>query len=92
MQIYGPAQLHGPQAISSPHLRSQGATGPAGPAPSGQDELQISDAGRLVALANQVPDVRQDRVNAIRAQLAAGTYETPDKLDVAVNRFLDEVA
>jgi negative regulator of flagellin synthesis FlgM len=91
MQIYGPAQLHGPQAISSPHVRTNGAEA-VGSAASTQDEVQISDAGRLVDLANQVPDIRQDRVNAIRAQIAAGTYETPDKLDVALNRFLDEVA
>jgi negative regulator of flagellin synthesis FlgM len=90
MQIYGPAQLHGPQAISSPHLRSGGPE-QVGPSPSTQDEVQISDAGRLVDLAHQAPDIRQDRVNSIRAQLAAGTYETADKLDVALNRFLDEV-
>jgi negative regulator of flagellin synthesis FlgM len=90
MQIYGPAQLHGPQAISSPHLRSAPVE-QVGSASGPQDELQISDAGRFVDLANQVPDIRQDRVNAIRAQIAAGTYETPDKLDVALSRFLDEV-
>lgn len=89
MQIYGPAQLHGPQSISSPHLRSAPVeqTGSAG---SVQDELQISDAGRLVDLANQVPAVRQDRVDSIRAQISAGTYETPAKLDIALSRFLDE--
>lgn len=92
MQIYGPAQLHGPQAISSPHLRGQSGAGQVAPSSSLQDELQISDAGRLVDLANQMPDIRQDRVNSIRAQISAGTYETPDKLNVALNRFLDEVA
>jgi hypothetical protein len=30
-------------------------------------------------------------VNQIRAQIAAGTYETPDKLDAAVQRLLDEI-
>jgi negative regulator of flagellin synthesis FlgM len=90
MQIYGPAQLHGPQAISSPHLRSA-PVGQTGAVTGSQDEVQISDAGRLVDLANQAPDIRQDRVNSIRAQLAAGTYETPEKLDVALSRFLDEV-
>jgi negative regulator of flagellin synthesis FlgM len=57
-----------------------------------QDEVQISDAGRLVDMANQAPDIRQDKVNSIRAQIAAGTYETPDKLDTALNRFLDQEA
>lgn len=91
MQIYGPSQLHGPQAISSPHVRPSSPAQP-GSAQSAQDELQISDAGRLVDLANQVPAIRQDRVDSIRAQIAAGTYETPDKLDAALSRFLDEVA
>lgn len=91
MQIYGPAQLHGPQAISSPHARPASPVQP-GTAQSTQDELQISDAGRLVDLANQAPDIRQDRVDTIRAQIAAGTYETPDKLDTALSRFLNEVA
>ncbi|HVX15211.1 MAG TPA: flagellar biosynthesis anti-sigma factor FlgM [Pirellulales bacterium] len=91
MQIYGPAQLHGPQTISSPHARSNGVA-QAGPASSTQDEVQISDAGRLVDMANQAPDIRQDRVNSIRAQIAAGTYETSDKMSAALNRFLDEEA
>ena len=90
MQIYGPAQLHGPQAISSPHLRSAPVeqSGPANPA---LDEVQISDAGRLVDLAHQAPAIRQDRIDTIRAQIAAGTYETPAKLDIALSRLLDEV-
>lgn len=91
MQIYGPSQLHGPQAISSPHVRPSSPAQP-GSTQSAQDELQISDAGRLVDMANQVPAIRQDRVDSIRAQIAAGTYETPDKLDAALSRFLDEVA
>ena len=92
MQIYGPAQLHGPQAISSPHLRNAAPVEQTGAVAGSQDEVQISDTGRLVDLANQAPDIRQDRVDSIRAQLAAGTYETPDKLDTALSRFLDEVA
>ena len=35
--------------------------------------------------------VRQELVNRIRAQIAAGTYETPQKLDAAVDRLLDEI-
>jgi hypothetical protein len=30
-------------------------------------------------------------VQSIRAQIASGTYETTGKLDVAVNRLLDEI-
>jgi negative regulator of flagellin synthesis FlgM len=91
MQVYGPAHLHGPQALGAPH--SVRASQPAAPSQSSpiQDEVQISDAARLVEQAQQAPDIRQDRVNAIRAQIAAGTYETQDKLEIAVSRLLDEI-
>ncbi len=90
MQIYGPAQLHGAQSISAPHRVS---AAPQTASPSfGQDELQISDAGRLVDMANQLPDIRQDRVNAIRAQIAAGTYETENKMNTAIDRVINELA
>jgi negative regulator of flagellin synthesis FlgM len=66
---------------------------PAAPDSSGRihDELQISDAGRLVEKTSEIPEVRQDRINAIRAQLAAGTYETEEKLRIALDRLLDEI-
>jgi negative regulator of flagellin synthesis FlgM len=91
MQIYGPAHVHGPQPISAPHAAR--LSQPASRAESApiQDEVQISDAARLVEQAQQAPDIRQDRVQAIRAQIAAGTYETPEKLDIAVSRLLDEI-
>ena len=91
MQIYGPAQLHGPQSISAPHARAGGATQVASPA-HGPDEVQISDAARLVDQVKGLPDIRQDRVNSIRAQIAAGTYETADKLGTALDRVLNELA
>jgi negative regulator of flagellin synthesis FlgM len=56
-----------------------------------QDEVHISDEARLVEQVKQAPDIRQDRVDAIRAQIAAGTYETPEKLDIALDRLLDEI-
>jgi len=45
----------------------------------------------MVEQVKQAPDIRQDRVQAIRAQIASGTYETGGKLDVAVSRLLDEI-
>lgn len=92
MQIYGPAQLHGPQSISAPHARAGAGVSQAASPSLGQDEVQISAAGRLVDMANQLPDVRQDRVNSIRAQIAAGTYETDAKLGTAIDRVLNELA
>jgi negative regulator of flagellin synthesis FlgM len=91
MHVYGPAHLHSAQPIGAPHTSrvSQPAAADAG-API-QDELQISDAARLVGRVNDLPDIRQDRVNQIRSQIANGTYETDEKLQTAVGRLLDEI-
>jgi len=104
MQVYGPSHLHGPQTIHAPHaVRTTAA--PGAPAFSMCDELQISDAGRLsqeacclneqvealVEQAKQLPDLRFERVNALRAQIAGGTYETAGKLSVALDHLLNEI-
>jgi len=98
MHIYGPASLHGPQAVNGPHAPRPTQTGPTPKTTMASDELNISDAGLaasdsagMVERARALPDVRQDRVDQIRAQIAAGTYETSEKLDGAVERLLDEI-
>lgn len=92
MHVYGPSHLHGAQPVGPPHTsRAAQAAAPPRSAPI-EDELQISDAAQMVEQAKQLPDVRWERVNQIRAQIAAGTYETEDKLEIAIGRLLDEIA
>ena len=91
MHIYGPHQLHGPQSIGAPHTQRVSPPAVQPDAAPIRDELHISDAARLVEQAQQIPEIRQDKVDAIRAQIANGTYETPEKLDLAVSRLLDEI-
>jgi len=45
-----------------------------------------------VQAADTASEIRFDRVNAIRAAIADGTYETPDKLDAAIDRLLDRLS
>jgi negative regulator of flagellin synthesis FlgM len=91
MQIYGPSRLHGAQPIGAPHTSR--LSQPQAPNQSGaiQDELQISEAGQMLDKVHQLPDVRHARVDQIRAQIAEGTYETDDKLELAIGRLLDEI-
>ena len=95
MHIYGPTHLHGPQTIGAPHTNRTSKPEAANPAAPISDELQISpaaqEAAHLVEQVGQIPDIRQDRVNEIRAQIAAGTYETDEKIQIAVERLLDEI-
>jgi negative regulator of flagellin synthesis FlgM len=46
----------------------------------------------MVSRARELPEVRAERVAEIRAQIQAGTYETADKLEVALGRLLDEIS
>ena len=91
MHIYGPSHLHGPQPIGPPHHSRVSQPTARPDSPSIHDEVQISDAARLVEQAQEVPEIRQQRVAAIRAEIASGTYETQEKLDIALQRLLDEI-
>jgi negative regulator of flagellin synthesis FlgM len=91
MQIYGPTHLHGAQPLNAPHGIRSSQSAQRTQAASQGDSVEISSAGRLAEQMSQIPDIRQDRVNEIRSQIAAGTYETDAKLNVALERLLDEI-
>lgn len=91
MVIYGTAHVHAPQGVSAPH-RTAPVQGPSStPASYGVDQLDISPEADLVAQVHNLPDIREDRVAQIKAQIAAGTYETDAKLDLALSSLLDEI-
>jgi anti-sigma28 factor (negative regulator of flagellin synthesis) len=54
------------------------------------DRLDLSGVSHLLQTL-KANDVRLDKVAAIRAQIEAGTYEDEKKLDVAVDKLLDEL-
>ena len=58
--------------------------------PSISDGVEISELAKLAARINEIPDVRTDLVQRVRQELAAGTYETQEKIDIAVERLMDE--
>jgi negative regulator of flagellin synthesis FlgM len=91
MHIHGVNHLHGAHSISGPH-RTQAAATPQNDAWLGVDEVEISQEADMVSRVHDLPDIRADRVAQIRAEIAAGVYETDDKLDMAVGRLLDELS
>ncbi len=58
---------------------------------SPQDEVEISNAARMLERVQDDPRIRSEHLDAIQAQIAAGSYETPDKLEAAIERLLDEI-
>ena len=92
MQINGPSHVHSAQPISTPHISRVDRAETHGGFVAGGDEVSISREADLVARTHDMPAIRQDRVSEIRAQLASGVYETDAKLDLALERLLDEIA
>lgn len=92
MHIQGTTHVHGPQALNAPHRVSTRPASPPASSLTGADQLDISREADMVSRARELPDVRAERVAEIRAQIQAGTYETADKLEVAVGRLLDEIS
>lgn len=66
------------------------AAAPAQPA-AVNDVIEISTAAKLAAKIHDIPDIRADLVAQVRSQIEAGTYETPERIDAAVDRLMDEL-
>jgi negative regulator of flagellin synthesis FlgM len=92
MQVYGPSYLHGPQSIGAPHSSPAQRTSSSntGSAPI-RDEVEISSQGELLSKMSEIPDIRHEKVAALKAAIASGTYDTDARLGKALDRLLDEI-
>jgi negative regulator of flagellin synthesis FlgM len=55
------------------------------------DEVDISPAGYELSRIGDDPPVRTGKIAAVRAAIAEGTYETPEKIDLAIAALLREI-
>jgi hypothetical protein len=58
--------------------------------PRATDRLELSGHSHLLT-ALRSNEVRVDKVAVIKSQIEAGIYESGEKLDVAIDRMLDEM-
>ncbi|TWU50791.1 hypothetical protein Poly51_40840 [Rubripirellula tenax] len=105
MQIYGPFRVSTTPQTSGA-TRPQGPQAPAPgarPTATPVDSLDLSSTSSTSAAggvnrlggASQVAgngEIRIDRVADIRRQIADGSYDTPEKMDAALDRLLDQLA
>lgn len=56
----------------------------------GNDQVELSDSARFLAKVRENP-IREDLVNTVRAQIEAGTYESDDKLDAAIDELVSDL-
>ena len=53
-----------------------------------EEALRLSDATKT---GTESSKIRFDLVNRIKAEIAAGTYDTPDKMDIAIERMASRI-
>jgi flagellar biosynthesis anti-sigma factor FlgM len=97
MQINGPAHIHGSQSVGGPQ-KIEGASAAQSTNEVNEaalheaDQLDISPEADLIGRVQELPDVRAERIDSIRQQIEAGTYDTDEKFDIALGRMFDEFA
>lgn len=55
------------------------------------DTVEISAAARLAAKVHDLPEVRTELVQRVKTEIAAGTYETSERIDATIDRLMEEL-
>jgi negative regulator of flagellin synthesis FlgM len=92
MEIQGAGGTQGPQPIYPRLAEFSVDAGHSVQAGVPRDHVEISPLGRMLDGIDRLPEIRHERVEEIRRQIATGTYETSEKLEVALDRMLDELS
>ncbi len=90
MEVQGPGGVSGPNRIEPQRISAQRAERTEVGARIG-DRAEISEAARLLSQLGDVPDVRMEKVGPLKELIAAGNYETPQRIEAAVERLLEEL-
>ncbi len=92
MEVHGAGGMQGPQPIY-PRLAAFGIeAGQTVNAGSPRDQVEISPLGQMLDGISRLPEIRHEKVEEIRRQIAGGIYETPAKLELALDRLMDELS
>ncbi|MCP4097368.1 MAG: flagellar biosynthesis anti-sigma factor FlgM [Planctomycetaceae bacterium] len=89
MQIRSTSNIQTSSAVNLQKQNSTNATQNTNSVPV--DSLEISAEAQMLSTSGAT-DIRADRVADLRAQIASGDYETPEKLEAAVSRMFEEFA
>ncbi|MDA7887388.1 flagellar biosynthesis anti-sigma factor FlgM [bacterium] len=89
MQIRSTSNIQTSSAVNLQKQNTTSATQNTNSVPV--DSLEISAEAQMLSTSGAT-DIRADRVADLRAQIASGEYETPEKLEAAVSRMFDEFA
>jgi negative regulator of flagellin synthesis FlgM len=91
MEIYGAGGTQGPQPIYPRLAEITIESGQSVHAGAARDHVEISPLGQMLDGISRLPEIRHEKVEEIRRQISAGTYETPEKLELALDRMMEEL-
>ena len=88
----------GPRPISTVQRVSSNGTAPTSEPVSAAngiaehgDRVELSERAQMMERLRRSSGVRQDVVDRVRAEIDQGSYETPERLEVAIDRLLDDL-
>jgi len=91
MDVSGPSSVQGALPIKPVQPTQSVSQAPESSSITPTDEVEISSAGRMMDTLNQSSELRAERLAQIKSEIEAGTYETADKLEAALEKLLDEI-
>ena len=60
--------------------------------PTPNDSVEISELATFLNRLAELPEERARKIVEVRNAINDGSYETPDKLEVAIDRMLNDLA
>lgn len=64
---------------------------PAAATDRGSDRVELSYASQLLSKLAELPEVRQELIDQVRGEIAAGTYDTPEKIDTLLDKLAEDL-
>lgn len=86
--------VHGihPAAAPKPVAATTGvvAGNPKVEPPGISDMVEISEVAKLASKIDEIPQIRTELVERVKTEIVAGTYETSERLEITVERLMEE--
>ena len=77
--------------VSSVNAKGHGEAHEPEPSLREGDTVQISTVATMLAKIRELPEVRMDKVVPIKHAIRQGTYDIEARLDVAIERMLEDL-
>lgn len=78
-------------SVASPPIHRNGTASSEIPGRRETDRVELSDHARFLEKMHTLPEGRPEMVEQVRQSINQGSYETEEKLNLAITRLIDEL-